>query len=59
MIGHRDTDRTACPGDALYAQLDELRALVASGDARSPGVRRTRERVRWRDSRVDYGAACR
>ena len=31
VIGHRDTGRTACPGALLYAQLDELRALVASG----------------------------
>jgi N-acetylmuramoyl-L-alanine amidase/Carboxypeptidase regulatory-like domain len=31
VIGHRDTGKTACPGDALYAQLDDLRALVAAG----------------------------
>ena len=31
VIGHRDTGRTACPGALLYAQLDELRAMVASG----------------------------
>ena len=31
VIGHRDTGATACPGDALYAQLDGLRALVATG----------------------------
>jgi hypothetical protein len=31
VIGHRDTGRTACPGNELYAQLDELRALVESG----------------------------
>jgi len=28
VLGHRDTNATACPGDALYAQLPELRALV-------------------------------
>jgi hypothetical protein len=31
VLGHRDTGRTACPGDALYDQLDEIRALVVSG----------------------------
>jgi hypothetical protein len=33
VLGHRDTGRTACPGDALYAQLDQIRALVTSGTA--------------------------
>ena len=28
VIGHRDTGATSCPGDALYAQLPELRRLV-------------------------------
>ena len=31
VIGHRDTGATACPGGALYGQLDDLRALVATG----------------------------
>jgi hypothetical protein len=31
VIGHRDTGRTACPGDALYAQLPQIRAMVESG----------------------------
>jgi hypothetical protein len=31
VLGHRDVGRTACPGDQLYGQLDELRAMVASG----------------------------
>ena len=39
VIGHRDTGATACPGDALYAQLPELRRLV--GDVR-PGRHRHR-----------------
>jgi hypothetical protein len=30
VIGHRDTGATACPGDALYAQLPELRRLVGN-----------------------------
>ena len=33
VLGHRDTGRTACPGDALYAQLDQIRSLVTSGTA--------------------------
>ena len=33
VIGHRDTGKTACPGDALYAQLDDIRALVETGAA--------------------------
>jgi hypothetical protein len=28
VLGHRDTNATACPGSALYAQLEELRAMV-------------------------------
>ncbi len=28
VLGHRDTNATACPGSALYAQLPELRDLV-------------------------------
>jgi N-acetylmuramoyl-L-alanine amidase len=31
VLGHRDTGKTACPGDALYAQLADIRALVVSG----------------------------
>jgi hypothetical protein len=29
VIGHRDTNSTECPGNALYAQILELRRLVA------------------------------
>ena len=29
VIGHRDTNATECPGGALYAQLDDLRSMVA------------------------------
>jgi len=29
ISGHRDGDRTSCPGDALYAQLPQIRALAA------------------------------
>jgi hypothetical protein len=30
ISGHRDGDNTACPGNALYAQLPDLRALVGN-----------------------------
>jgi hypothetical protein len=29
ISGHRDADRTACPGDALFAQLPEIRRQAA------------------------------
>jgi hypothetical protein len=29
ISGHRDADATTCPGDALYAQLPEIRRLAA------------------------------
>jgi hypothetical protein len=31
VLGHRDVGKTACPGDDLYDQLDEIRSLVVSG----------------------------
>ena len=31
VLGHRDVGRTACPGELLYPQLDQLRGMVASG----------------------------
>ena len=37
VLGHRDTNSTACPGSALYSQLDDLRARVSTGEA-LPGV---------------------
>ena len=30
ISGHRDTGRTECPGDALYAQLGEIRAIAGA-----------------------------
>jgi len=30
ITGHRDADRTSCPGDALYAQLPEIRTQAAA-----------------------------
>ena len=31
VLGHRDLGKTACPGDGLYDQLDQIRSLVTSG----------------------------
>ena len=28
VLGHRDVGKTACPGDGLYDQLDQIRSLV-------------------------------
>jgi hypothetical protein len=40
ISGHRDGDNTSCPGDALYAQLPDLRALVGNVQpAQSPQAR--------------------
>jgi hypothetical protein len=36
ISGHRDANSTACPGDALYAQLPDLRRRVAAGGAAGP-----------------------
>jgi hypothetical protein len=55
IIGHRDTGATTCPGDALYAQLPELRRLVGS---QLPGGVTTKVTfaVRARRSTVTYGS---
>jgi hypothetical protein len=37
ILGHRDTGRTACPGEQLYYQLGELRERV--GERRPTGTR--------------------
>jgi len=54
VIGHRDTGRTACPGDLLYAQLDELRAMVATGVAAVPTFV-TRLSAALADRSIDFG----
>ncbi|NCD21116.1 MAG: hypothetical protein EOL89_14265, partial [Actinobacteria bacterium] len=36
VIGHRDVALTACPGDAFYPRMDELRGLVADLYATMP-----------------------
>jgi hypothetical protein len=37
IAGHRDADKTACPGDGLYEQLPQLRGMV-SADTRPPSA---------------------
>jgi hypothetical protein len=54
VLGHRDTNHTACPGNALYAQLADLRAMVASG-APIAGTM-TRLTARLSPTRVTYGS---
>ena len=45
VSGHRDTGATACPGDALYAQLPELRSAGGRPAARAAPRPRLRARV--------------
>jgi hypothetical protein len=54
VLGHRDTNQTACPGNALYAQLADLRAMVEGG-APLAGTA-TRLSVRLAPARVLYGS---
>jgi hypothetical protein len=43
VAGHRDGNRTSCPGDALYAQLPDLRGRIGSvGPGAGVVVERTR-----------------
>jgi hypothetical protein len=53
VIGHRDTGRTSCPGDALYDQLDDIRALVEAGTPFATFSARVTAALA--DQRVDYG----
>ena len=39
VSGHRDAGKTACPGDALYAQLPDLRARVGGVQPRASRTR--------------------
>ena len=55
VIGHRDTGETACPGRLLYAQLDELRALVSQGVTGIPSFA-PRLSATLADFSVDFGA---
>jgi hypothetical protein len=55
VIGHRDTGSTECPGDALYAQIPELRRLVA-GAVPGGGTALT---AAFRPRSVGYGRSVR
>jgi hypothetical protein len=53
VLGHRDVGKTACPGDTLYTQLDQIRSLVVSGTPfASPSARVT---AALADYTADYG----
>jgi hypothetical protein len=54
VIGHRDTGETACPGELLYAQLDDLRAMVSTGVA-TVQTFATRLSATLADRFVDFG----
>jgi hypothetical protein len=54
ISGHRDGDATSCPGDALYAQLPQLREMVTS-DPRPP----TTLALSSLRSRIPYGRKAR
>jgi len=52
ISGHRDGNATACPGDGLYAQLPQLRAMVDPGPPRA-----TTQTVASRQRRnITYGS---
>jgi hypothetical protein len=52
VIGHRDTGKTSCPGDALYRQLREIRAIVEGGAPfATASARMTTDLV---DQQLDY-----
>jgi hypothetical protein len=52
ISGHRDANATACPGDGLYAQLPQLRAMVNPGPPRA-ATQTTAARVR---RNIAYGS---
>jgi N-acetylmuramoyl-L-alanine amidase len=55
VIGHRDTGNTACPGNALYAQLPELRSRVETGALQPVSAFSTRLSAALGDAAVDFG----
>ena len=54
VIGHRDTGSTACPGNALYAQLPQLRGLVGNIGPTGTATR-LRAKVTARKATVRFG----
>jgi hypothetical protein len=54
VSAHRDTGKTACPGNALYDQLDDIRALVEAGGPFT-SFSSARVTAALASRRVDYG----
>ena len=54
ISGHRDGDNTSCPGDALYAQLPEIRARVGNVQPTQPSQARTKVDVSLTPGSVVY-----
>jgi hypothetical protein len=54
ISGHRDADNTSCPGNALYAQLPDLRARVGNVQPTTPSQSRTRLDVSLTPGAVVY-----
>jgi hypothetical protein len=54
ISGHRDGDATACPGDALYAQLPELRRRAAA--LAGPIAARGEVSLQPSAAAIEYGA---
>jgi N-acetylmuramoyl-L-alanine amidase-like protein len=54
VLGHRDTGRTACPGNLLYRQLAELRTMVETGVGAAPAIT-ARLSAALADTSIDYG----
>jgi N-acetylmuramoyl-L-alanine amidase-like protein len=51
ISGHRDANATACPGNGLYAQLEQIRAMVNPGPPRAA----TQTAVKAARRNVPYG----
>jgi hypothetical protein len=54
ISGHRDGDNTSCPGNAMYAQLPDLRNLVGNVQPAQPTQSRTRLDVSLTPGAVVY-----
>jgi hypothetical protein len=54
ISGHRDGDNTSCPGNALYAQLPDIRARVGDVQPTQPAQARTRLDVSLTPGAVVY-----
>jgi hypothetical protein len=54
ISGHRDGDNTTCPGNALYAQLPDLRSLVGNVQPTTSAQARTRLDVSLTPGSVVY-----